>query len=69
MDKQNQEIFNVQWVLSEINKLTKEELISNLEKACDLIDELREERNKYKKKVMSIKIIMESANGNINERL
>ena len=60
MEKQNQHIFNVQWVLSEIDKLTKEELISNLEKACDLIDVLREERNKYKKKVMSVKTIMEN---------
>lgn len=60
MEKQNQDIFNVQWVLSEIDKLTKEELISNLEKACDLIDVLREERNKYKKKVMSVKTIMEN---------
>ena len=60
MEKQNQDIFNVQWILSEIDKLTKEELISNLEKACDLIDVLREERNKYKKKVMSVKTIMEN---------
>jgi hypothetical protein len=59
MDKQNQEIFNIQWILADIHKMTKEDLIKHLSQACTLIDELKDERNKYKKHVLTIKSIVE----------
>lgn len=55
----NQAIFNIQWIQAELETMPRKELERYLSHACSLVEILRDERDKYKKKIVSIKAIME----------
>ena len=55
----NQTIFNLQSIQAELETMPRKDLEKYLSHACALVENLRDERDKYKKKIISIKAIME----------
>lgn len=55
----DQSIFNIRWIQAELETMPRKDLEKYLSHACSLVELLTEERDKYKKKIVSIKTIME----------